>query len=100
MAVSLDFSSAPSLGKVERGQLMPDVEKKVFSMNIGDVSDPVEVTDGLYIFKLIDQLPAQTLPIEDVKDKISDSILKDKFKKEFASWIAKLKKDAYIEIKK
>ena len=99
-AVSLDYSSAPSLGKVERGQLMPDVEKKIFSMNIGDISDPVEVADGLYIFKLVDQLPAQTLPIENIKDKITDDLSKDKFKKEFTSWIAKLKKDAYIEIKK
>ncbi len=100
MAVTLDYSSTPSLGKVERGQLMPEVENKIFAMNIGDVSEPVEVENGLYIFKLIDQFPAQTLPLEQVKDKITEALFKEKFKKQVSTWLAKLKKDAYIEIKK
>lgn len=100
MAVTLDYSSIPSLGKVERGQLMPEIENKIFSMNIGDISEPVEVENGLYIFKLVDQFPAQTLPLEEVKDKITDTLFKDKFKKQLAAWLTKLKKDAYIEIKK
>jgi len=100
MAVTLDYSSTPSLGKVERGQLKPEIENKIFAMNIGDVSEPVEVENGLYIFKLIDQFPAQTLPLEEVKDKITEAIFKEKFKKQLSTWLTKLKKDAYVEIKK
>lgn len=100
MAVALDFSKTPSLGKVERGQLMPEVENKIFGMNIGDISDPIEVSNGLYIFKLIDQFPPQTLSLEEVKNSITDIIYKEKFKKELGNWLTKLKKDAYIEIKK
>lgn len=100
MAVTLDYSSTPSLGKVERGQLKPDIENKIFNMNIGDISEPVEVENGLYIFKCVDQFPAQTLSLEEVKDKITDAIFREKFKKQLSTWLTKLKKDAYIEIKK
>ncbi len=100
MAVSLDYSSMPSLGKIERGQLMPGIEDKIFNMNIGDVSDLMEVSNGIYIFKLVDQFPAQTLPLEEVKNDITETLFKEKFKTQLGTWLAKLKKDAYIEIKK
>jgi parvulin-like peptidyl-prolyl isomerase len=98
--ISKKYSSTPSLGKVERGQLLKKIEDIVFDMEIGQVSDTVEVDNGIYIFKIVDQFPAEIYSLEEVKDEIYDALMKSKFKNEVGAWIARLKKNAYIEIKK
>lgn len=98
--VAKQFSSTPPLGIVERGQLMPTVEKVVFDLEINEVTPPIEVDTGIFIFKLNEKIQAKTAPIEEVKENIYNAIFNQKFKKKFEKWIGELKKDAYIEIKK
>ncbi|MBU4333291.1 MAG: peptidyl-prolyl cis-trans isomerase, partial [Candidatus Omnitrophica bacterium] len=46
------YSDSPSLGEIEKGQLMPSIEDIIFNMEVGEVSSPVEVDTGIYIFKI------------------------------------------------
>jgi len=48
-----EYSQAPSVGTIERGQLLPVIEEAVFNLELNDVSSLVEVDSGIYIFKLI-----------------------------------------------
>lgn len=95
-----EYSEAPSVGVVEHGQLLPEVEKIVFSLSLHEISPPVETDNGIFIFRLAGNSPAETASLESVKDRIYETISNEKFKKQFRRWIDKLKKDAYIEIKK
>jgi len=93
------FSNAPSVGIVERGQFLPELEKVVFDLKIGEISPMIELNNGIYIFKSIGKIDAQSSPLQAVKDKIYDKIFMDKFKGQFMTWLDGLKSDAYIEIK-
>jgi len=93
------YSNMPSVGMIERGQLLPKIENIAFNLEVNEISSPIEVDTGIYFFKLIGKSPAQIADLEDVKDSIYDLLYKQKFKSEFLTWIEGLKKDAYIEIK-
>ncbi|MCA9408309.1 MAG: peptidyl-prolyl cis-trans isomerase [Candidatus Omnitrophica bacterium] len=98
--IAKKYSETPSIGKVERGQLLPEVEEAIFNLKINEVSSLIEVNNGIYIFKLIDKVSSSTASIADVKDSIRDILFQEKFKDRLTSWLEKLKKEAYIEIKK
>ena len=93
------YSQMPSLGTIERGQLLPKVEEAVFSLKEGEVSPIIEVDTGLYIFKLKQKIPAQLAGLNEVKDAINNLIVKKKFSEKLRSWINDLKSHAYVEIK-
>lgn len=98
--VGKKYSTAPSLGTIERGQLMPEIEEKVFQLKEGEISFPVETSLGIYIFKANNRQEAQVASLKEVNDQIYNQVYQEKFKGAFDTWLAKLKKNAYIEIKK
>ena len=53
------YSDSPSVGTIERGQLMPIIEETVFNLNTGEISHLIEVGSGIYIFKLTKQNPSE-----------------------------------------
>ena len=65
-----EYSDAASIGPVERGQLMKKIEDAVFSLELGRISEIIEVENGFYIFKLNERLPAETAELKEVKDNI------------------------------
>ncbi len=98
--VSAKYSDAPSIGIVERGQTLPTIEKTIFNLAEGEVSEAVEIEGaGIYIFKLIRRTPARNASLEEVKNSISQRLEQKKFKEAILRWLKKLKEDAYIEIK-
>lgn len=94
-----NYSDMPSVGIIERGQLLSVIEETVFNLEMDEISHLVEVENGIYIFKLIGQISSQISKLEDVKDSIYNQLYKKKFKSEFTRWIEGLKEGAYIEIK-
>ena len=43
------------LGYFEKGQMVPEFEKKAFSMNVGEVSAPIMTNFGWHIIKVVDK---------------------------------------------
>lgn len=58
---AMKYSMCPSaknggyLGYFERGQMVPEFEKKAFSMNVGEVSSPIRTQFGWHLIKVIDK---------------------------------------------
>ncbi|HNV24453.1 MAG TPA: peptidyl-prolyl cis-trans isomerase, partial [Candidatus Omnitrophota bacterium] len=98
--VAKEVSDAPAIGVVEKGSMIPAIEEIIFNLNINEISKPVEVEAGLYLFKATGKKAAQTAELVDVKNEIQELIFRMKFRERFNSWIEKLKKEAFIEIKK
>ena len=99
LAVAQAYSQAPSMGMMEKGQMLPTVESIVFKLNAGQTSSVVEVPNGFYIFKLKEKFPMEVASLEQAKERIYDRIFQQKFEEKFNSWVDKLKKDAFVEIK-
>lgn len=97
--VARQYSDSSSVGVVEEGQLLADIEKVVFSLNQDEVSDPIETDKGIFIFKLKGNIPAQVAELKEVKSRIHDFLYQKKFVERFDQWLGKLHQKAYVEIK-
>lgn len=99
-SVMKEFSEAPSVGIMERGQLMPDVEKKIFSLTENQVSEIIEVETGYFIFKILGRTDPKIAPLKDVKQQITNLLFDKKYSEALQKWIEELYKNSYVEIKK
>jgi parvulin-like peptidyl-prolyl isomerase len=97
--VATQYSDSPSIGIVERGQTLPAIEETVFTMEINQISEPIELDSGIYIFKLKEKIAPQAASLDDVKGYVYDILYRQKFQENLSKWLAELKKDAYIEFK-
>lgn len=71
-----EFSEGPSapdggyLGKLEKDDTVKAFSDKAFSMQPGEISQPVRTRFGWHIIKVEDRTPASVKPLEKVKNKI------------------------------
>jgi len=93
------YSDSSSVGEVEQGQMVDAVENVVFNLKLEEVSDPVEVQNGIYVFKAIGISPGKLQSLSEVKDQIYGKLLDEQFQGKFKDWVDKLRKKAYVEIK-
>ncbi len=97
--VNSEYSEAPSIGTLEQGQMVPAIEDQVFKLKLGDLSEPIEVDGGVYLFKVVGISPGRQQTIKEVKQDIYNKLFDQQFEKKFNDWIEKLRKKAYVDIK-
>lgn len=72
-AVAEEFSTCPSaerggdLGTFYPGQMVPEFDQAVFSMEVGEISEPVKTQFGYHIIKVTDSSNAKKNTLADVK---------------------------------
>lgn len=87
------------IGFVERGLMLPEVEKVAFSLPKGKISDIIESPVGYHIIMVIDRKGAGLKPISEVRDEIIRKIEEEKIEKKYEEWISELRRKSHIEIK-
>jgi parvulin-like peptidyl-prolyl isomerase len=99
LEVAQAYSDAPSIGVIERGQLMPEIERVIFGLKDNQLSEIIEVDAGFYILKLRGRIASQIADLIEVKKEIYDYLFEEKFKQNLTRWLAQLKAEAFIDIK-
>ena len=91
-------SSCPSgqnggnLGDFTRGQMVPEFDSAVFSMQVGEISSaPVKTQFGYHLIKLNSKSEAKTVAFEEMKDRIKAMLLNEKKSKAYESKVNQLK---------
>ena len=69
-------------GWIAQGQMIPPIEKTIFSMGKGEVSEPVETPEGFQIFKVEDTKNEKTLTLKEASAEISKTLKSEKAKRE------------------
>jgi len=98
-----EYSEGPSgpsggdLGYFRRGQMVKPFEDTAFSMQVNQVSDVVETRFGYHLIKVYEKTPEKTLAYDEVKEKISERLKREKIQKGAQEYVENLKKDAKIE---
>jgi len=70
------------VGWVIQGQMPPDIDKLIFGIGKGDVSDPVATPGGVQIFKIDDMRDEKTLTLQEATAEISQILKTEQAKKE------------------
>lgn len=92
-------SQGGMLGKFIRGTLVLPLEEKAYSMKKGEISEPIWVSDGVYILKLINKGDEIFKSVDEVKGEISNILYMQKREKLFNEWIKTLWERASVIIK-
>ena len=79
-------------------ELRQEIEDTVFKLGIGEVSEPVEIDQQFYVFKLDDIIGSQQMSLSQAKDNIREFLVEKKTQKALAEWLDELKKQSYIKI--
>lgn len=87
------------MGWITKGQLMGEIDEKVFRLEQGQVTDPIKSSLGFHIFRVNERLQFSIRPITEVREDIQDRLFKRKLKERLDAWITELKKNAYISIR-
>ena len=81
-----------------QGELKKEIEDAVFNLKVGEISQPVHIDDGYYIFRLLKIIPARTEEFSEVQDEIYKFVFNKKLQEEMLKWLDELKKGSYIKI--
>lgn len=87
------------MGYVKKGDLMPEIEKVVFSLKEGEVSDILQTGLGYHIFKVEEKREARTLSFAEARRQAEEAVFSDKMQAKVKEWVDGLKKNAYIAFK-
>ena len=81
-----------SLGDFTRGQMVPEFDKAVFEMQVGEISDePVATQFGFHLIKLNSKSEGGSAPFEQVSAELTEVLLNEKRHKAYESKINQLK---------
>lgn len=86
------------MGTIEKGKTLPELEKALFILEVGEISDVVESRFGFHILTVDEIIAAQSMPIEEVRDGIRNAIIRQKETRAFEEMGANLEKTAEIQI--
>jgi peptidyl-prolyl cis-trans isomerase C len=103
-AMARDASGCPSaqqdgsLGQVRRGELVPEVQDAIESLQPGRTCPrPVRSRFGWHVIRLARRLEGQVLPFEAVRDKIADMMAARSWTMGAARYVAALAAEARLE---
>jgi parvulin-like peptidyl-prolyl isomerase len=89
------------LGIVVKGDLLPEIDKRVFSMTVGDYTkEPVKTDTGYHFLRVEEKRASKDVTFDDVKNDIGELLYQNEARKAYADWINGLKAKANITTNK
>ncbi|KAF0219915.1 MAG: PpiC-type peptidyl-prolyl cis-trans [Geobacteraceae bacterium] len=91
-------SKGGDLGYFKQGQMAKKTEDVIAALNAGEVSGIVEDKFGYHLIRVTEKYPESVLPFEGEKEKIKQTLRREKAGQGLAPYLKRLKADAKIEI--
>jgi peptidyl-prolyl cis-trans isomerase C len=99
--VSLDLYTrykGGDLGFIKKGQTMPQFEKVLLALKVGDISLPVATPFGYHIIKLVERTPGAPLSFEEAKEQVQEELLNEKRRQRYDEFVASLRAKAKLRV--
>jgi parvulin-like peptidyl-prolyl isomerase len=87
-----------NLGEFGRGTLLPQLDERAFSMNVGETSDPIWVREGVYILRLEGKVDDIFRPLSDVRQEIQRRLSSQRREQILNEWVRILWEKASVTI--
>ena len=104
--VAREMSEAPDgpdggkIGRIKKGQMMPEIESVAFVLPAGDISHPVRSPVGLHILKVDSRENADLVPLDQIQEQIRDRLYAEAIQERFDNWADEdLREDHVIDIR-
>ncbi|AIY06560.1 foldase protein [Planococcus sp. PAMC 21323] len=88
---SIDESNAENggaLGEFGAGEMAPEFEEAAFSMEVDEISEPVETDYGFHIIQVTSKTEAKEATLEDSKEQIKEILFDEALNTKYAEWLA------------
>lgn len=102
--IAKEVSTCPSkenggnLGTFYPGQMVPEFDEKAFSMEVGEISEPVKTQFGYHIIKLTKKTPESTKTFDEVKENCKMEALRLKQQQRYLDVLTDLKAKYNVSI--
>ncbi|MDD5431957.1 MAG: peptidyl-prolyl cis-trans isomerase [Candidatus Omnitrophica bacterium] len=79
-------------------ELKKEISDIVYKLNVGEVSDPVEIDGQCFVFRLSSISAPEQVSLSQVQDKIQNFLYEKKKEEQLKKWLAEIKNNSYIKI--
>lgn len=86
------------LGMFSKGDMVPEFEKVAFSLNVGQVSEPVLTDFGYHLIRVEEKRASKKIAFEDIKGDLRELLAQKAAQKRYESWVKDLKAKASITV--
>jgi parvulin-like peptidyl-prolyl isomerase len=83
-------------GWVERSVLRKELSEVAFNLKPGQISDPIDTSDSVYLMLVEEKSPAHIKPLNDVRDDIEKNLRIQEQARQSKEWIDGLRKKTYV----
>jgi parvulin-like peptidyl-prolyl isomerase len=103
-ALAKRYSEGPSgeeggvMGWVAQGELLPELDAALFSLSVGEFSNPIQTRLGFHLVKVEERRTASSLSLMEANRAVYQRIYQQRFEEGFKRWLDGLKRRAYIEL--
>ncbi len=87
------------IGFISLGTLMPQIRAGLDSLEVGQISEPLENQAGFNIFRVTERKGERPFELEEIRDQLPEYVAQLKFKDRYAEWVKGLRAKAVIEIR-
>lgn len=98
------FSKDPSaekggdMGYLHVGMLPDNLQSKIDQFKFGEVAEPIEMLQGIGVFRLDERIPAKLQPFENVAKRAGELLLRDRQESAWKGLLGKLRAEAKIVV--
>ena len=86
------------LGWVAQGELLPELDAALFSLQPGECSAPIQTQLGFHLLEAVERKTSESLSVTEANHAVYERIYQQKFQEIFTRWMQDLTHHAYIDV--
>ncbi len=87
------------LGYFKKGELIPAIDEKAFTLRKGEVGEPIRTRDAIILVKVTDRKDEGPIPFDEIREALGKDYRKTQAEQLYQQWIRDLRERSFIEVK-
>jgi peptidyl-prolyl cis-trans isomerase SurA len=87
------------LGSISRGSLPGHVEAVLFSMKVGEISEPIRTDGGVHVMKVVGRDAGSARPFSEVKEQVRRQLFEQELEKQLKLWLQDVRKKSFVDVR-